>query len=477
MGTSSIDLLIPLDRSKPRGLRTQIEDELRDAICSGRLAPGATLPSTRALATDLGVTRGVVVDAYDQLIAEGYLASRPGAATTVNAARPNAPASARTTAAAPAIDVDFRPGLPDLAHFPRTAWGRATRAALSTMADADLGYTDARGLPVLRVALADYLARVRGVRADPEQIVITHGFGHGAFLVGNALRDLGHTSAAVEDPGYDGHRETLEIAGLRHQGVPVDSEGMVVEDLRRTATRLAILTPAHQSPTGAVLSPQRRQLLLQWADDVDGYLVEDDYDAEYRYDRRPVGALQGICPDRIVYVGTASKTLAPGTRLGWLVLPSALVEPVGSRRQLVDGSTSTLLQATYAAFLTSGDLDRHLRRMRRLYRERRDAVLAAVDRHLPGATAHGVSAGLQVLVELPGHLDEAAVVARALDAGVRVYPLERYRARRTPLPPAIVLGYGSVPPDRAEEGIRRVGQVLAALRSRPPPSCTRPSGW
>ena len=466
MASTSVDLLIPLDRSRPRGLRAQIEDELRAAIRSGRLAAGAALPSTRALAADLGVTRGVVVDAYDQLIAEGYLASRPGAATTVSSSAA-APARRRSLpAATTSIDIDFRPGLPELSLFPRTAWTRATRQALQTMADADLGYTDPRGLPVLRRALAEYLARVRGVRADPEHIVVGHGFGHGIHLVAGALRDLGHTEAAVEDPGYDGHREGFAAAGLRHRGVGVDDEGVIVDDLRRTPARFALLTPAHQSPTGAVLSAARRRQLADWAEEVDGYLLEDDYDAEYRYDRRPVGSLQGIVPDRVVYFGTASKTLAPGLRLGWLVLPAALVDPVVARRRVVDGSTSTVLQATYAAFLATGDLDRHLRRMRRVYRARRDALVAAVERHLPGAATGGVSAGLQILVTLPAGADEGAVVAGALARGVKVYPLAGYRARRTAMRPAVVLGYGSVAPERCEEGVRRLAEAVFVRTGR-----------
>jgi GntR family transcriptional regulator / MocR family aminotransferase len=227
-----------------------------------------------------------------------------------------------------------------------------------------------------------------------------------------------------------------------------------------------VVTPAHQSPTGVVLSADRRNELVAWARDVDGYVLEDDYDAEYRYDRRPVGALQGVAPDRVVYCGTASKSLAPGLRLGWLVLPADLVDPVVAARRVTDGATSAILQATYEAFLTNGDLDRHLRRSRRTYRRRRDAVIAALTRWLPEAVPSGVAAGLQVLVTLPeGDVDEAAVHERALAAGVRVYPLATYRARPgTGGAPAFVLGYGSVPPERAEHGVRLLAGAIADLR-------------
>ena len=370
MGTSSTELLIELDRSRPRGLRAQIEDELRVAIRAGRLPPGTALPSTRALATDLGVTRGVVVDAYDQLIAEGYLLSRPGAKTTVSSTEHRAPTAARDATPGVALVVDFRPGLPDLAAFPRTAWGRATRTALQTLPDHDLGYGDPRGRPETRRALAEYLARVRGVSADPDRVVVCDGFGHGLGLVAAALRATGRPVVAVEDPGYDAAREGLDALGSRVVGVEVDGEGLVVDRLRRTSAQAVVVTPAHQSPTGVVLSADRRHQLAVWARDVDGYVIEDDYDAEYRYDRRPVGALQGVVPDRVVYCGTASKSLAPGLRLGWLVVPPDLVDPVVAQRRATDGATSSLLPATYEASLATGDLDRHLRRSRRRWRSR-----------------------------------------------------------------------------------------------------------
>jgi GntR family transcriptional regulator/MocR family aminotransferase len=311
MRTSSSEVLIELDRSRPRGLRAQVEDELKAAIRAGRLAPGTLLPSTRALAADLGVTRGVVVAAYDQLLAEGYLSSRAGAGTIVNPTAPTSSSSVRTTSAAPPVLIDFKPGLPDLSLFPRAAWARATRAALQTLPDADLGYTDPAGLPRLREAVADYLRRVRGVSADPNRVVVCNGFSHGLSLVVRALVDLGHTAFAVEDPGYADPRNEIAWLGARSHGVPVDSDGVDVDALRRTRARAVLVTPAHQCPTGCVLSPARRVGLVEWAREVDGFVIEDDYDAEYRYDRHPVGALQGLAPDRVVYSGTLSKSLAP----------------------------------------------------------------------------------------------------------------------------------------------------------------------
>ncbi|MGH9273207.1 MAG: PLP-dependent aminotransferase family protein, partial [Acidimicrobiales bacterium] len=373
MRTTSTEVLLELDRSKARGLRAQVEDELRDAIRAGRLAPGTSLPSSRALASDLGVTRGVVVAAYDQLVAEGYLASRHGSGTVVNETAQGARRRPPTQTVSVPVAVDFRPGLPDLDLFPRAAWLRATRVALQTLPRGDLGYTHPQGLPMPRAAVVDYLARVRGVSADPDQVVMCDGFGHGFSLVVNVLRDRGDEVIAVEDPGYDGPREVIAAAGLRHRGVTVDGDGIVVEKLRRSGARAVVVTPAHQAPTGAVLSPARRTAIVTWAREVDGYVIEDDYDAEYRYDRHPAGAVQGLDPDRVIYCGTTSKSLAPGLRLGWLVLPPELVEPVMTQRVLTDLATSSIDQAALAVFLDAGDLDRHLRGTRRIYRRRRDS--------------------------------------------------------------------------------------------------------
>jgi GntR family transcriptional regulator/MocR family aminotransferase len=464
MSTSAPDLLIEVDRSRPRGLRAQIESGLRDAIGTGRLAPGTALPSTRALAADLGVTRGVVVAAYDQLLAEGYLLSRQGAGTVVNAAtvvpsRPMATAERR----APAV-IDFQPSIPDLGTFPRAAWLRATRAALTTMPDRYLGYDDPRGLRPLRHAVAEYLGRVRGVVAAADQVVICNGFAHGLSLVVRQLLDDGHTSIAVEDPGQDGPRAELNWLGIDFDPVPVDDDGIIVDELRRSAARVVLLTPAHQFPTGAVLAPNRRRDIVAWAHDVDGYVIEDDYDAEYRYDRHPIGAMQGLAPDRVIYSGTLSKSLAPGLRLGWLVLPPPLVRPVADCRALVDRETATPVQAAFAEFLTSGDLDRHLRRMRRVYRRRRDTLVAALANWLPDAKPSGVAAGLHLCLALPVGIDEVELTERAAAAGIRVYPLHPFRVETVSTAPAILLGYGNLTPERIDAGVRALAAVVDALR-------------
>jgi GntR family transcriptional regulator/MocR family aminotransferase len=302
---------------------------------------------------------------------------------------------------------------------------------------------------------------VRGVNADADHLVICNGFSHGLSLAVRALRDSGHDVFAVEDPGHDGPRLELEWLGARHHGIDVDADGIVVERLRASPTRAAIITPAHQYPTGAVLSAARRTALVTWARDVDGYVIEDDYDAEYRYDRHPLGAVQGVDPDRVIYGGTTSKSLIPGLRLGWLVVPPPLLDAIVADRQLTDHCTSPLLQAAYAVFLTNGDLDRHLRRTRRIYRQRRDALIAALARWLPDATPSGIAAGLHLLVTLPRDLDEAVVTQQALAAGVRVHPLGTYRtSRRTDQPPALVLGYGTLTPTTSEHGVQLLAKSL-----------------
>ncbi len=467
MSTTAPDLLLELDRSRSRSLRSQIEGGLRDAITVGRLAPGTTLPSSRALATDLGVTRGVVVAAYDQLLAEGYLVARQGAGTVVNPA-PASPARSPTPGNRPAPPtVDFQPSIPDLGTFPRAAWLRATRTALQTLPDRYFGYSDPRGLRLLRTAVADYLGRVRGVVAEADQVVICNGFSHGLSLVARQLLDVGHTTIAVEDPGQDGPRAELTWLGIGHEAVPVDADGIVVEQLRRSSARAVLLTPAHQFPTGAVLAPVRRRAVVAWAHDVDGYVIEDDYDAEYRYDRHPVGAMQGLAPDRVIYSGTLSKSLAPGLRLGWLVLPPPLVRPIAANRTQIDRSTSAPVQATFAEFLTNGDLDRHLRRMRRVYRERRDVLIAALARWLPDARPSGVAAGLHVMVTLPPRVDEAELTERAAAAGIRVYPLKPYRvAKQADAAPAILLGYGNLTPALIERGVEELAVIVAELACR-----------
>jgi len=448
--TSGPELLVELDRSAPVPLHRQLADGLRDAIRSGRLAPHTRLPSTRVLAADLGVSRRLVVDAYGQLVAEGFLVGRHGSGTRValiDAAR--TPAREDTDAAS-RYDVDFQPGAPDLGSFPRQAWLRAMRQGLSEIGSEALGYVSPKGWIGARAAIADYLRRVRGVLADPHQIVLCTGATQAVALLARVLRD---ERLAMEDPGFWLHRMVLRHNGVEPIPVRVDDDGLDVAALRASEATAVLTTPAHQSPTGVVLSAERRTALLEWSRA--GHLVlEDDYDAEYRYDRAPVGALQGMAPDRVVYLGSTSKTLAPGLRIGWMVLPAHLVEPVALAKGLADTASSVLDQLAFAQFLASGGYDRHLRGMRRRYLARRNALRRALAEQLPDAAVLGTSAGVHLTVRFPDGFPIDDLVARAAEARVRVEPLAPCYAEPASAPPGLLLGYANLTESQIERGVR-----------------------
>jgi GntR family transcriptional regulator/MocR family aminotransferase len=458
----SPELLIELRRGNGRALRAQLEDGLREAARSGLLAPGARVPATRALATDLGVSRRLVVDAYAQLLAEGYLIARPGAGTFVSDAAA-APAASRQERQPAPLSFDFFPGYPDLASFPRKAWLRSVRETLSSAPAASLGYPDAHGAIELRRALAEHLRRVRGVVADPHRIVVCSGTAQALVLLARALEG---PHLAVEDPGLPPHRLILAAHGARLSALPVDADGARVAELPRIAAGNGgvagvLVTPAHQCPTGVAMAPARRAALLEWAAAGCGYVIEDDYDAEYRYDRAPLAALQGLAPDKVIYLGTVSKTLAPALRLGWLVLPPALVDAVADQRNVVDHGAPTLDQLALARLISGGAYDRHLRQARRLYRARRDALVDAVQRHLPGARVTGLAAGLHAIVRLAGDFDAPALVRAALKRSLAVYPLSFAFMRPSERDDALVLGYANLSEQRIRRGVRALAQALA----------------
>ncbi len=376
--TSGPELLVELDRAAPDPLHHQLANGLRAAIRSGRLTPHTRLPSTRVLAADLGVSRRLVVDAYSQLVAEGFLLSRHGSGTRV-ATVDTASAPEHRSAEPTRYDIDFLPGSPDLSSFPRHAWLRALRQGLAGLESDAFGYVAPQGLLMARVAIADYLRRTRGVLADPRHIVVCSGATQAVALLSHALRS---TPVAMEDPGFWLHRRILRHNGIDPIPVRVDDEGLDVGALTSSGAEVVLTTPAHQSPTGVVLSAARRTSLVEWAR-AGHLIIEDDYDAEYRYDRAPVGSLQGIAPERVVYVGSTSKTLAPGLRIGWMVLPPHLVKAVALSKGLADTGSSVMDQVAFAQFLVSGEYDRHLRQMRRRYQVRRNALLRALARDLP----------------------------------------------------------------------------------------------
>jgi GntR family transcriptional regulator/MocR family aminotransferase len=447
-------------------LHRQLEQHLRDAVRQGRLAAGAPVPSTRALASQLDVARGVVVEAYEQLAAEGYLVSRPGSSTRVArlpgiGRRPAAPPDA------PTPDFDFRPGRPALDEFPRATWLRSMRRALDRAPSERLGYLDGHGVPELRAVLSAYLDRVRGTSTSADDIVVATGFAQGLHLVAQALRSIGVRRIGVEDPWQPLSRETLARARLEVVPLPVDRDGLVVERLDAAEIDAVVVTPAHQYPTGAVMAPERRAGLMDWACRRSAIIIEDDYDAEFRYDREPVGALQGLCPERVVYAGTASKTLAPGLRLAWLAVPRALVERVAAAKRAADLGSGALEQLALADFIEHGELDRHLRRMRTTYRHRRDALLEGLARHLPDFVPTGASAGLHVLAWMPDDIEETRIVEAAAASGVGLQAVSPAYAAPPPHG-GIVFGYGSIAEHRIEEGLARVAALIRhADRARP----------
>ena len=458
--SSATELLVVLDRDDPLPLHSQLERELRAAIRSCRLGDDTVLPSTRSLAEQLGLSRGVVVEAYEQLVAEGYLSSRPGGATRV-CARATEPLPALPAPASPvACRIDFGYGRPDVSQFPRQVWLRSIRRVLNEAPSDRLSYLDNRGAPELRDALAEYLNRVRGTAADAERIVICNGFAQAIRLVAQVVRAAGGTRLAVEDPGQLDAVDAATASGLVPVPVPVDDAGIDVEALARSGADAVVLTPAHQFPTGAVLSPARRAALVAWATATGSLVLEDDYDAEYRYDREPIGALQGLAPEQVLYAGSASKTLAPGLRLGWLVVPPRLVDAIATAKSATDRGSASLEQLAFADFLSRGEFDHHLRRMRPLYRGRRDTLLASLRQHLPALRPVGASAGLHVIAWLPEGIDEAAVVERSEAAGVRLYGLRQYHSARRDAPGGLLFGYGAVSETEIAEGIRLVAGAI-----------------
>ncbi|MFI5806776.1 PLP-dependent aminotransferase family protein [Streptomyces sp. NPDC051561] len=495
MAHGSDFLQLDVSRAPLGGKADWLARHLRKAIADGRLAVGAKLPPTRVLAAELGVSRGVVTEAYRRLTEDGHVEGRRRGGTTVVAApltsspTPSAPKLPRGPGrhfgtAAPcavftgepgpeAFDAlraatarfDLTPGQPDLSAFPRTAWLHAERDVLAQLSSQDLGYGDPRGAPRLRRAVADWLARSRGVRVVPDDILIVAGTAQALTLLHPVLRAHGVDSVAVEDPGSLGTRQHLRNGGLITPPVPVDEHGLRVDALRATGASAVLVTPAHQFPTGVVTSGERRRELLGWAAD-GGLVVEDDYDAEHRYDRPPVPALRSVLDDRVCYLGSVSKLLAPALRIGWMVPPPRYRKELTDAKRFSDLGNAVLPQLVLAHLMESGLLERHLRLLRGRHVRRRDAMIDALAAHLPGTVVHGAAAGLHLTVTYPHEVPDTELAAAALTRGVKCQPLSWHR--QLPGRPGLVLGYAAGPAGAVAEGVEILGRTLRELtHSRP----------
>ena len=484
---STLDVDLHLSVDPASGRRVGLEHALREAIRDGRLGAGTRLPSTRTLAVELGLARGTVSAAYDQLVAEGHLVAVRGSGTHVAelagqgvpSGLPSAPRSpgglggpdalgVPTTLGLPGAWVgeqarsrpkplgnNLLPGSPDLSHFPRAAWLRASRRAVNEAPNDAFGYGDPRGRVELRRALAEYLGRARGVLADPERIVIVSGAIQGLALLGQVLGGV----VAMEDPYIPLFHEVVRSHGADVVPLPVDDDGARVDLLAGPGfgqVSTVVVTPSHQYPIGSTLHPARRQALVEWACEGRRLVVEDDYDGEFRYDRQPVGAVQGMAPERVVYLGTASKTLGPGIRLAWMVLPEHLVGPVTEAKRHADHQSETLGQLTLAEFIGSHDYDRHVRAARLRYRRRRDLLAERLHtragRPAAGFALGGIAAGLHALVRLePAGMTEEEVLKRASEFDLELEGLgglwhaapTNTLASSAPRPQGIVVGFGS----------------------------------
>lgn len=449
----------------------QLEAHIKEGIREGRLHSGVRLPSTRELARHLGCSRWVVVQVYEQLAAEGSLIVARGSGTRV------APHPLRSEPAAAieperdAVPYDFHPGLPDFTLFPREAWLRAYRKAVARFAPAMLDYPDPAGCSDVRRTVASYLGRARAVATTSAGVMVNAGTNHALGIIGRALHRNGMRDIAVENPGWIPLRNPLKHSNLIVHAVPVDRNGVRV-DLIPPQARAIHVTPAHQFPSGALMSPERRTELIEWARENDAVIIEDDYDAEFRYDRRPVGTLQGLDPTRVIYTGTLSKVLAPGLRMGWMVVPASWQEAIVAERQGIDVGVSVLEQLALAEFMDSTGFERHMRTMRREYRARRGAFLEAISRHLPTAVVDGIPAGLHANVLVDVQVEAHGFMRELSARGVRLSLRDEFldgrstsESRRPSRFTHLVMGFGAVPAWRLDSGIAAVAAALSAARS------------
>jgi GntR family transcriptional regulator / MocR family aminotransferase len=460
------ELLVTIDRTRRASIGRQIEDQLRDAIRSGRLRGGTELPSTRACAEDLAVSRGVIERAYAQLAAEGYIDLRRGANPSVRDG--NVRAGTSDEPCEPMrLRFDLRPHMPDVGEFPRHSWERSQRSAVVAASAADLGYGDPAGAWRVRAAVSEYLGRARGVLAGPSSTLVSAGTSSALSLLCRSLARRGATAIAFENPSQYTHHLIAARTGLDVVGIEVDEEGLDVGRLDEQAVQAVVVTSAHQFPTGCVLSDERRAALVDWARRTGGLIVEDDYDAEFRYDRSPVAALQGLAPECVAYLGSTSKTLAPALRLGWAVLPDGVFDDVRRELESTILHVPTLVQLAFADFLERGELARHVRRMRSLYRRRRDALVEALDDQLGVEPVGGIAAGLHVVVGVETYDQEARVAAGMRARRIALQTLSTHCLPGYSGTAGVLIGYGAI----SEASIETVVEQFADVLREEAPNC------
>jgi GntR family transcriptional regulator/MocR family aminotransferase len=455
-----------LDRRPGETLRTALERAIRDAIREGALRAGVRLPSSRRLADQLGVSRGVASDVYAQLEAQGFIEMSARSAplvASVSTVPAHAAAQPKPTARRPPR-FDMIATRPDVTLFPLGQWMGALKHATRKLPVSALDYGDPRGEASLRATLADHLGRTRGVVADPAQIIVVQGTAQGMDLLLRVLAARGAGRVGVEDPSMELQHTQIIAAGLETVGRPVDHDGI---DLGALDADALILTPAHQFPTGAVLSGPRRRAVLTWAREQSGLVMEDDYDAEFRYDREPVRALQGLDPARVAYLGTVSKTLAPALRLGWIVVPEDLADEAANMKLLLDVFSPALDQLALQFLIESGDYDRHVRRVRAIYHERRDRLVAALTTHLPDYPVTGIAAGLHAVLQLPAGTDDQAIVREALADGIRVECLSRFARNDENDAAGLLIGYSRLHQASTNRAVAALAKVIARVGTAP----------
>jgi GntR family transcriptional regulator / MocR family aminotransferase len=454
-----LDTLIRIERGGSGTLGSQVRRRLLEAIQAGQLRPGVQLPSTRVLAAQLGISRPIVVEAYGQLAAEGYLLLRRGTRPVVaSSLAESSPAEQKAAAQANDGRFDLRPAMPDVSLFPRQGWARSVRTVLRNLPASALGYGNIQGSPTLRRVIADYLGRVRGAIADPDCIYITSGFAEGRALASATLYASGVRKLAVEDPSYSDWI-AVDKAGLIRIPIPVDAHGVDVEVLAASDAEAAFVTPSHQFPLGGILSSKRRQRLVGWLRDGGHFALEDDYDAEFRYDAVPIGALQGLAPSRIIYAGTASKAMAPALRLGWLIVPPVLVDVMNGELRRWSEGPPRIDQDALAHFMETGQYDKHLRKMRRLYRQRRDHLIACLAREIPQLEVEGAAAGLHLTLTLPKGIEDRAIVTALRRHGVAVEGSSHY-AQKAVTPCRLFIGYSRASERTIESAVRLLAAAI-----------------